>query len=95
VLKTEEVFIKCVLLRDLYTVLEANKALSRRRCLLPSSSPRLHVVCIYITELCGSETINIFQRIIVMLSCVSLRWGGSLNKDCYIKSTLGEENDAF
>jgi len=95
VLKTEEVFIKCVLLRDLYTVLETNKALSRRRCLLPSSSPRLHVAFIYVTELCGSETINIFQRIIVLLSCLSLKYGGSLNKDCYIKSTLGEEYDAF
>jgi hypothetical protein len=40
VLKTGEVFIKYLLLRDLYTVLEANKALSRRRFLLPSSSPR-------------------------------------------------------
>jgi hypothetical protein len=95
VLKTEEVFIKYVLLRDLYTVLEANKALSRRKCLLPSLSPRLHVECIYITEMCGSETINIFQYIIMYLSCLSLKYEGFLNKDCYIKSTLGEECDAF
>jgi hypothetical protein len=95
VLKTEEGFTKYVLLRDLYTVLEANKALSRRRCLLPSSSPRLHVVSIYITEMCGSETINIFHHIIMLLSCLSLKYGGPLNKDCYIKSILGEEYDAF
>jgi len=56
VLKTEEVFIKYMLRRDLCTVLEANKAHSRRRCLLPSS-PRLNAASIYITEMCGSETI--------------------------------------
>jgi hypothetical protein len=79
---------------EIYT-LEAKKALSRRRCLLPSSSSRLHVASIYITEMCGSENINIFQHIIKLLSCLSLKFGGSLNKDCYVKSTLGEEHDAF
>jgi hypothetical protein len=48
-LKTGEVFVKYMLLRDIYAVLKANKALSKRRSLRASSSPRLRVVCIYIT----------------------------------------------
>lgn len=44
------------------------------------SSPFLiatfHMVSIYITEMCGSETINIFQQLIMLSSCLYLKYGG-------------------